>query len=158
MAVRSTAAPSTLRKRHAAGRSGQAGGRQLRVVQRRGVLSGVVTDVSVRVGVSVFVGLLVLGILHGLEVQEQAQLDDLTAKNQQRLETIDQLVAEITYLDSPAGVAEQAAAVGLVPAAEVVTLSPVRTGVLAPPGPDPFRLGELADGAPDVAVAAGAGR
>ena len=83
---------------------------------------------------------LTLAALHAVLVEEQASLDDLIERNQQRHDRIDQLQAEIAYLDSPEGLAEQAHTVGLVPAAELVVLTPVGPGLLSPPADDPFDL------------------
>ena len=83
---------------------------------------------------------LALAALHAVLVENQASLDDLIQHNQQRRERIDQLQAEIAYLDSPEGLAEHAHSVGLVPAAELVVLTPLGPGLLPPPATDPFSL------------------
>ncbi|MCY4663682.1 MAG: hypothetical protein OXC00_03350 [Acidimicrobiaceae bacterium] len=83
---------------------------------------------------------LALAALHAVLVENQASLDDLIESNQQRYEQIDQLQAEIAYLDSPEGLAEQARLAGLVPAAELVVLTPVGPDRLPPPDADPFDL------------------
>ena len=87
-----------------------------------------------------FLALLGLAGLHAVLVQNQAELDDLVSANRARQERVDDLQGRIAILDSPAGVAEQAVGAGLVLAPEVVTLSPVASGVLGLPGPDPFGL------------------
>lgn len=100
-------------------------------------------DVGSLLTICLFLGCLFLAVLHAVLVQNQARLDDLVNQNQQRQEQVDLLLAEIAYLDSPEGVAEQASSVGLVPAAEVVTLAPVRPGALSAPLSDPFGLAGL---------------
>ncbi len=102
-----------------------------------------VGDVITLLAFCLFLGLLILAGLHAFLVQNQARLDDLIAENQDRQEQIEQLLAEIAYLDSPEGVAEQAASVGLVPAAEIITLVPLASGALPGPATDPFRLAGL---------------
>ena len=83
---------------------------------------------------------LALAALHAVLVENQAALDDLLGRNQQRYERIDKLQAEIAYLDSPEGLADQADSAGLVPSAELAVLTPVGPDQLAPPGEDPFDL------------------
>ena len=83
---------------------------------------------------------LALAALHAVLVENQASLDDLVERNQQQYEQIDQLQAEIAYLDSPEGLAEQANLAGLVPSAELVVLTPVGPDRLPPPDADPFDL------------------
>ena len=78
--------------------------------------------------------------LHAELVGNQGSLDDLLELNQQRYDRINQLQAEIAHLDSPEGLAEQADLAGLVPAAELVVLTPVGLDRLPPPGADPFAL------------------
>jgi hypothetical protein len=84
---------------------------------------------------------LALAALHAVLVENQASLDNLLERNQQRYERIDKLQAEIAYLDSPEGLADQAHAAGLVPSAELAILTPVGPGQLPPPEEDPFDLG-----------------
>ena len=103
---------------------------------------------------------LALAALHAVLVENQATLDDLIEHNQQRRERIDQLQAEIAYLDSPEGLAEHARSVGLVPAAELIILTPVGPGLLPPPTDDPFSLessGFERPGPADPAPGPGAG-
>jgi len=102
-----------------------------------------VGDVITLLAFCLFLGLMILAGLHAFLVQNQARLDDLIAENQDRQERIEQLLAEIAYLDSPEGVAEQAASVGLVPAAEIITLVPLASGALPGPEADPFSLAGL---------------
>lgn len=83
---------------------------------------------------------LALALLHPVVVGNQGSLDDLIEHNEQLYERIDQLQAEIAYLDSPEGLAEQAQSGGLVPAAELAVLTPVGPGRLPPPDADPFDL------------------
>lgn len=83
---------------------------------------------------------LAIAALHAVLVENQASLDDLIEHNRQRYERIDQLKAEIAYLDSPEGLADQAQSAGLVPAAELAVLTPVGPDRLPPPDADPFDL------------------
>ena len=96
-----------------------------------GVLGSVIT-------VFLFATLLTLAGLHAALVQAQAGLDTVVEENGVRRERVDHLLAEVAHLDSPEGVAEQAAAAGLVAAPEVVTIAPLAPGALAAPSPDPF--------------------
>lgn len=93
--------------------------------------------------VALFAVSLTLAVLHAVLVENQAALDDLAEQNRLRQELIESLLAAVAHLDSPEGLAEQAAAAGLVPAAELVTLVPLGTGLLPPPQPDPFSLAGL---------------
>ena len=99
-----------------------------------------ISDVGTLLALGMFAVCLALAALHAVLVENQASLDDLIEHNQQRRERIDQLKAEIAYLDSPEGLADHARAVGLVPAAELVVLTPVAPGLLPPPAADPFSL------------------
>ena len=90
------------------------------------------------IAVFLFVTLLGMAGLHAALVQAQAGLDDLIEQNAVRRERVDQLLAQVAHLDSPEGVAEQAAASGLVAAPEVVTIAPLPPGSLAAPSADPF--------------------
>ena len=96
------------------------------------------------IAITLALGLLVVYLtvagLHPALVGKQASLDDLIEHNQQRYERINQLQAEIAYLDSPEGLAEQASVAGLVPAAELAVLTPVGPNLLRPPEADPFDL------------------
>ena len=83
---------------------------------------------------------LALAALHAVLVENQATLDDLLERNQQRYERIDKLQAEIAYLDSPEGLADQAHSAGLVPSAELAVLTPIGPDQLPPPEDDPFDL------------------
>ena len=100
-------------------------------------------DAGTLLAFCLFIGCLALAALHAVLVQNQARLDSLIVDNQARREQVDHLLAEIAYLDSPEGVAEQAVEAGLVPAAEPVTLSPVVPGALSRPLEDPFGLARL---------------
>lgn len=99
-----------------------------------------ISDIGTLLAVGLFLGFLALAALHALLVENQAALDDLVEQNQQRQEDIDQLQAEIAYLDSPEGLADQAESAGLVPSAELVVLRTPAAGLLTPPGDDPFSL------------------
>lgn len=97
-------------------------------------------DIGTFCALGLFAVCLALAALHAVLVENQDSLDDLIEQNQLRQERIDQLQAEVAYLDSPEGLAEQAQSVGLVPAAELVVIPPVGSGLLDPPGGDPFDL------------------
>ena len=99
-----------------------------------------ISDIGTLLALGMFAVCLALAALHAVLVENQASLDDLIEHNQQRRERIDQLQAEISYLDSPEGLADHAHSVGLVPAAELVILTPVGPGLLPPPATDPFSL------------------
>ena len=104
------------------------------------------------IAVFLFVTLLALAGLHAALVQAQAGLDSLVEDNGVRREQVDQLLAAVAHLDSPEGVAEQAAAAGLVAAPEVVTIAPLAPGALAAPPIDPFGSSvSLVVAAPEVA-------
>ena len=96
--------------------------------------------ISTLLALGLFAVFLALAALHAVLVENQASLDDLIESNQQRYERIDQLQAEIAYLDSPEGLAEQASFAGLVPARELVILTPIGPNRLRPPDADPFDL------------------
>ena len=96
--------------------------------------------VGTLLALGLFAVCLALAALHAVLVENQASLDDLIEHNQQRRERINQLQADIAYLDSPEGLAEQAHTVGLVPAAELVVLTPLGPGLLSRPADDPFDL------------------
>ena len=118
-----------------------------------------ISDVGTLLALGMFAVCLALAALHAVLVENQASLDDLIEHNQQRRERIDQLQAEIAYLDSPEGLAEHAHSVGLVPAAELVVLTPVGPGLLTPPAADPFSLessGFIGPDPDDLADPAGA--
>lgn len=97
-------------------------------------------DIGTFCALGLFAVCLALAALHAVLVENQASLDDLIEQNQLRQEHVDQLQAEVAYLDSPEGLADQAQSVGLVPAAGLVVISPVGAGLLEPPGGDPFDL------------------
>lgn len=96
--------------------------------------------VTTLVALGLFAVCLALAALHAVLVENQAELDDLIEHNEQRYERIDQLQAEVAYLDSPEGLADQAHSAGLVPSAELAVLTPVGPDQLPPPGEDPFDL------------------
>ena len=105
------------------------------VIRRRGF-----AEIGTVVLVGLFLVFLALAALHAVLVQNQAALDDVLEENRMRQERIESLQARVAYLDSPEGLAEQSSSAGLVPAAELVTLAPIASGVLPPPSNDPFRL------------------
>lgn len=109
----------------------------LRVV-RSGESTRSVGLLGTAIAVFLFATLLALSGLHAVLVQAQSGLDQLVEDNGVRRARVDQLLAEVAHLDSPEGVAEQAAAAGLVPAPEVVTIAPLAPGALAAPPSDPF--------------------
>ena len=114
--------------------------RELKVAKAPAAARRSISDVGTLLALGMFAVCLALAALHAVLVENQASLDDLIEHNQQRRERIDQLQAEIAYLDSPEGLADHARAVGLVPAAELVVLTPVEPGLLPPPAADPFSL------------------
>jgi len=85
---------------------------------------------------------LALAALHAVLVENQASLDELIQQNELNRERLQQLRAEVAYLDSPEGLTVQAQMTGLVPAAELVVLDPIAPGRLSPPGDDPFGLAQ----------------
>ena len=113
---------------------------RLRVAKPPAAARRSISDVGTLLALGLFAVCLALAALHAVLVENQASLDDLMERNQQRHERIDQLQAEVAYLDSPEGLAEQAQSVGLVPAADLVVLTPVGPGLLPSPGADPFSL------------------
>ena len=114
--------------------------RRLEVAQQPAAARRSISDVGTLLALGLFVACMALAGLHAVLVENQASLDDLIEQNQQRQELIDQLQAQIAYLDSPEGLADQAESAGLVPSADLVVLGPVAPGLLAPPGDDPFSL------------------
>ena len=131
--VRATPKPAEATPAKPAGPS-----RQLRVAPPAARRS--VGDIGTMLALSLFVVFLALAVLHAVLVENQAALDELIDLNRLRQEQIDQFQAEIAYLDSPEGVADHALSAGLVPAAELITLAPVGSGLLPPPAADPFGL------------------
>ena len=125
--------------------------RDLKVAEAPAAARRSITDVGTLLALGMFAVCLALAALHAVLVENQASLDDLIERNQLSRERIDQLQAEIAFLDSPEGLAEHAHSVGLVPAAELVLLTPVGPGQLKPPVTDPFSLG-LSDYEPPPAV------
>lgn len=113
---------------------------RLEVAQQPATARRSISDVGTLLALGLFVACLALAALHAVLVENQASLDNLIEQNQQRQEHIDTLQAEIAYLDSPEGLADQADSAGLVPAAELVVLRTVAPGLLAPPADDPFSL------------------
>ena len=99
-----------------------------------------ITDIGTLLALALFVACLAPAALHAVLVENQASLDDLVERNQRNIALIDQLQARVAVLDSPEGLAEQAAAAGLVPAVDLVAITPIAAGLLAPPGDDPFGL------------------
>ena len=112
----------------------------LRVARSPGGRRRSIGSITTLVAVGLFAVCLALAALHAVLVENQATLDDLIERNEQRHDRIDQLQAEIAYLDSPEGLAEQAQSAGLVPAADLAVITPVGPDQLAPPGADPFDL------------------
>ena len=115
--------------------------RDLEVAEAPAAARRSITDVGTLLALGMFAVCLALAALHAVLVENQATLDDLIEHNQQSRERIDQLQAEIAFLDSPEGLSEHARSVGLVPAAELVLLTPVGPGQLQPPATDAFSLG-----------------
>ena len=114
--------------------------RDLKVAEAPAPARRSISDVGTLLALGMFAVCLALAALHAVLVENQASLDSLIETNQQHRERIDQLQAEIAYLDSPEGLAEHAQSVGLVPAAELVILTPIGPGLLPPPAADPFSL------------------
>ena len=114
--------------------------RRLEVARQPAAARRSITDIGTLLAFGLFAACLALAALHAVLVENQASLDDLIEHNQERRERIDKLQAEVAYLDSPEGLAEQAESAGLVPSAELVVLRPVAPGLLAPPAGDPFSL------------------
>ena len=114
--------------------------RDLKVAEAPAAGHRSITDVGTLLALGMFAVCLALAALHAVLVENQASLDDLIERNQQSRERIDQLQAQIAFLDSPEGLAEHAHSVGLVPAAELVPLTPVGPGLLQSPVSDPFSL------------------
>ena len=125
--------------------------RDLKVAEAPAAARRSITDVGTGLALGMFAVCLALAALHAVLVENQATLDDLIEHNQQSRERIDQLQAEIAFLDSPEGLSEHAHSVGLVPAAELVLLTPVGPGQLKPPATDPFSLG-LSDYEPPAEI------
>ena len=125
--------------------------RDLKVAEAPAAARRSITDVGTGLALGMFAVCLALAALHAVLVENQAKLDDLIERNQQSRERIDQMQAEIAFLDSPEGLSEHASSVGLVPAAELVLLTPVGPGQLQPPATDPFSLG-LSDYEPPAVI------
>ena len=86
-----------------------------------------------------FVILLSLAGLHAVVVQTQANLDSVKADVADLEDDRVNSIAERAWYDSPAGLADAAAAAGLVPAADFVMLVPVPPDLLGgPSSADPF--------------------
>lgn len=127
--------------------------RDLEVAEAPAAARRSITDVGTLLALGMFAVCLALAALHAVLVENQASLDDLIERNQLSRERIDQLQAEIAFLDSPEGLEEHARSVGLVPAAELVLLTPVGPGQLRPPVTDQFSLGLSDYGPPPAADA-----
>ena len=94
---------------------------------------------STLVLIGLFAILFAIAGLHAVLVQTQAHLDAQRADNLVVAEQIDALEAQLAWIESPAGIEEWAAAIGLVRAPGYVVLSPVAEGALAAPSvADPF--------------------
>lgn len=89
--------------------------------------------------VTFFGVLFVVAALHALLVQTQAQIDAQRATNAVIQADLAVVSADLARIDSPEGLEQWALDAGLVPAPEVVILSLVEPGTLAPPtSGDPF--------------------
>jgi len=76
---------------------------------------------------------------HAVLVQTQAQIDAQRAANAAVQAELAAVTADLARVDSPEGLEQWAIDAGLVLAPEVVILSPVAPGTLAPPmSGDPF--------------------
>jgi hypothetical protein len=99
----------------------------------------VVGMVGTSVAVTLFVVLFVVAALHAVLVQTQAQIDAQRAANAAVQAELAVVTADLARVDSPEGLEQWAIDAGLVLAPEVVILSPVAPGTLAPPmSGDPF--------------------
>ena len=89
--------------------------------------------------VALFAVLFVVAALHAVLVQTQAQIDAQRAANAAVQAELAAVTADLARVDSPEGLEQWAIDAGLVLAPEVVILSPVVPGTLAPPiSGDPF--------------------
>ncbi len=116
---------------------------QLRVVGHEGQSTGPRFRTVALFGslfiIIVFVTLLVVAVLHALHVQTQVEIDSVRATNAELESRLTRRLAERAELDAPVGVLDAAAGGGLVEASDLVMLSVVPEGLLAPPaGGDPF--------------------
>ena len=99
----------------------------------------VVGMVGTSVAVTLLVVLFVVAALHAVLVQTQAQIDAQRAANAAVQAELTVVTADLARVDSPEGLEQWAIDAGLVLAPEVVILSPVAPGTLAPPmSGDPF--------------------
>lgn len=86
-----------------------------------------------------FAVLFIVAALHAVLVQTQAQIDAQRAANAAVQAELAVVNADLARVDSPEGLEQWAIDTGLVLAPEVVILSPVAPGTLAPPmSGDPF--------------------
>lgn len=86
-----------------------------------------------------FAVLFIVAALHAVLVQTQAQIDAQRAANAAVQAELAVVNADLARVDSPEGLEQWAIDNGLVLAPEVVILSPVAPGTLAPPmSGDPF--------------------
>ena len=99
----------------------------------------VVGMLGTSVVVALFAVLFVVAALHAVLVQTQAQIDAQRAANAAVQAELAAVTADLARVDSPEGLEQWAIDAGLVLAPEVVILSPVAPGTLAPPmSGDPF--------------------
>ena len=146
--ARARSAPQPLRNAPAAK---PAASRRLRVAERARPRQGL-GGIGTLTIFALFAMSLALAVLHAVLVENQASLDDLAEQNGLRRERIESLLAAVAHLDSPNGLAEQAAAADLVPAPDLVTLVLPGAGLLPPPPADPFGLAGIEpDAAPSGA-------
>jgi type II secretory pathway pseudopilin PulG len=134
------AAATTARRQPAVRPARQATPRRadLRVVRsdRRVVVVGALGSAVV---VTFFGVLFVIAGLHAVLVQTQAQIDAQRAANAEVQEQLDDVVAQLAWIDTPEGLEQWARTSGLIEAPEVVSLAPLPAGALAPPvSADPF--------------------
>ena len=114
---------------------------QLRVVPREQRVRAV-GRMGTIFAVFVFATLYALAAMHAVLVQTQAGIDALDTEIRELEEELEARIAREAWLDSPDGLREAAAGVGLVEAPEVVALVPVAAGALVAPGEaDPFGSG-----------------
>ena len=119
----------------------------LRVVRpdRRVVVVGALGTAVI---ITFFAVLFAIAGLHAVLVQTQARIDAQRAANAEVQEQLDDVVAQLAWIDTPEGLEHWARTSGLIEAPEVVSLAPVPIGALAAPTTDdPFgpATGEAAE-------------
>ncbi|MEM9465849.1 MAG: hypothetical protein AAGA90_10780 [Actinomycetota bacterium] len=131
---------STARRQPAARPARQAQPRRadLRVVRpdRRVIVVGALGTAVI---ITFFGVLFAIAGLHAVLVQTQAQIDAQRAANAEVQEQLDDVVAQLAWIDTPEGLEHWARTSGLIEAPEVISLAPLPVGALPAPGAaDPF--------------------